>query len=92
MKNIPIHAKVAFRVPNGHFTALEIVKGEEMKEDIESNEQMEPKNAIISDVSEDFSFVTMETEEKTIKKIRDKNNEAKKGEVSRKEFLASLGQ
>ena len=96
MKDLPRHIRFAFRVPNGHFTVLEIIKNEgetKMDENIDNKSKTEDqKNDIIPDVSEDFSFVTMETEEKTIKKIRDKNNEAKKGEVSRKEFLASLGQ
>ena len=96
MIDIPNHAKLAFKVPNGHFTVLEMIKDEGKlimdKNTNNKNKTEDQKNDIIPDVSEDFSFVTMETEEKTIKKIRDKNNKAKKGEVSREDFLASLGQ
>ena len=93
MTQIPIHAKIAFSVPNGHFTALEIVtNGGKLNDNIKNKEQNAPKSAIISDVSEDFSFVTMEIEENKIKQKKDKNNKAKKGEVSRKKFLASLKQ
>lgn len=95
VKKLPNHIKFAFRVPNGHFTVLEIIKNEReviMDKNIDDESKTEDqKNDIIPDVSEDFSFVTMETEEKTIKKIKDKNNKAKKGEISREEFLASLG-